>query len=173
MGIRPGRTPATLGLVRRSRRMTLGDADLSLLFHGFPDGRTGFGLLLLRAAVGTAILLQAGAGLAVRDAPAVLWISAALGVVLGIFLLVGFLTPIVAVLAGLNATGWWRAIIPARHSNLFQPNPSVLFLAVVAGVVVLLGPGAFSLDARLFGWREIIIPRPSSKLADRSQADSI
>jgi uncharacterized membrane protein YphA (DoxX/SURF4 family) len=34
-----------------------------------------------------------------------------------------------------------------------------LDLAVVAVVIALLGPGAFSIDARLFGRREILIPR--------------
>jgi uncharacterized membrane protein YphA (DoxX/SURF4 family) len=33
-------------------------------------------------------------------------------------------------------------------------------LAVISVALVLLGPGAVSLDARLFGRREIIIPGP-------------
>jgi hypothetical protein len=36
----------------------------------------------------------------------------------------------------------------------------------------LLGPGAFSLDARLFGRREIIIPEGRVDLSDGSQDDS-
>jgi hypothetical protein len=36
----------------------------------------------------------------------------------------------------------------------------------------LLGPGAFSLDARLFGRREIIIPEGRVDLVDDSQEDS-
>ena len=37
-------------------------------------------------------------------------------------------------------------------------------LAAISAALVLLGPGAFSLDARLFGRREIIIPEGRSSL---------
>jgi uncharacterized membrane protein YphA (DoxX/SURF4 family) len=36
-----------------------------------------------------------------------------------------------------------------------------IYLAVISLAIVLLGPGAFSLDARLFGRREIVIPEAS------------
>jgi uncharacterized membrane protein YphA (DoxX/SURF4 family) len=45
-------------------------------------------------------------------------------------------------------------------------------LAVISAALVLLGPGAFSLDARLFGRREIIIPEGRVHLVDDSQEDS-
>ena len=35
---------------------------------------------------------------------------------------------------------------------------AVFNLAAISAALILLGPGAFSLDARLFGRREIIIP---------------
>lgn len=44
-------------------------------------------------------------------------------------------------------------------------NASVLseiYAIVLAAAIILLGPGAFSLDARFFGRREIIIPKKSS-----------
>ena len=52
------------------------------------------------------------------------------------------------------------AFLPLR-TTLFYPFGSWLALAffiVMATAIVLLGPGAFSLDARLFGRREIVIP---------------
>jgi hypothetical protein len=44
-------------------------------------------------------------------------------------------------------------------------------LAAISAALVLLGPGAFSLDARLFGRREIIIPEVVH-LVDDSKEDS-
>jgi uncharacterized membrane protein YphA (DoxX/SURF4 family) len=96
------------------------------------------------------------------DAVTGAWVAGSLAVAVGIALVAGFLTPIAAALVGLAATGLWISLIPAPHPNLFPSKLIVAFLAVVAGVIVLLGPGAFSLDARLFGLREIIIPRSRS-----------
>jgi len=45
-------------------------------------------------------------------------------------------------------------------------------LAAISAALVLLGPGAFSLDARLFGRREIIIPKGRVRLVDDSKEDS-
>ena len=53
----------------------------------------------------------------------------------------------------------WRqalSIIPA--AGLFLDRPGALSLALVAAHCVLLGPGALSLDAHLFGRREIVFP---------------
>lgn len=65
-------------------------------------------------------------------------------------LLLGFVTPIAAVLIGLLSLGlaFWTAPDP------FQD----LDIVVLAIVIALLGPGAFSIDARMFGRREILIP---------------
>jgi uncharacterized membrane protein YphA (DoxX/SURF4 family) len=45
--------------------------------------------------------------------------------------------------------------------NLLNAKPSQILATTIAVSIALLGPGAFSVDARLFGRREIIIP-PSS-----------
>jgi hypothetical protein len=45
-------------------------------------------------------------------------------------------------------------------------------LAAISAALVLVGPGAFSLDARLFGRREIIIPEGRVPLVDDSKEDS-
>jgi hypothetical protein len=76
----------------------------------------------------------------------------------GIFLLVGFCTPAAGAIVGLGAVAaifsWFR--VPTVH--LFDsPLPCVL-TGVMAAAIIFLGPGAVSVDARLFGRREIIIP---------------
>ncbi len=81
----------------------------------------------------------------------------ALAVAAGAALIAGFLTPVAAALTGLSATGIWISIIPAPYPSLFS-RPCIALLVAIAAAIFLLGPGAFSLDARLFGLREIIIP---------------
>lgn len=84
------------------------------------------------------------------------WAIGSLAVLVGAVLLLGFLTPI---------TGAAAAIFNLLHgiSMLLRTgvNASALcsfYFAVMSIALVLLGPGAISLDARLFGRREIIIP---------------
>ena len=86
------------------------------------------------------------------------WCLSCLEIVISGSILMGFLTPICS---GLTAIG--NVIIellplssgqtPAVASSIAHLN-----LAVISLALALLGPGAFSLDARLFGRREIIIP---------------
>ena len=49
---------------------------------------------------------------------------------------------------------------------------AALNLAAISAALVLLGPGAFSVDARLFGRREIIIPEGRVHRVDDSREDS-
>ena len=62
-------------------------------------------------------------------------------------LLLGFLTPVVAVLLGLASL----------------TLPFNLDIVVLSIVIALMGPGAFSIDARMFGRREILIATRSPK----------
>ena len=118
----------------------------------------GFGLLLLRSAVGILILVQGGVQLAGSGSSptAGTWIGAAFLIAPGAALLAGFLTPIAASLVGLGVAGGWISVMAP---TIFHSRPVLGFLLAIAAAIVLLGPGAFSLDARLFGLREIIIPR--------------
>jgi uncharacterized membrane protein YphA (DoxX/SURF4 family) len=121
-------------------------------------------LLLLRAAIGLVALIQAGFYLLSTgvSTPAV-WVVGLLGAAGGAALLIGFLTPIAGALVGLGAVGIGWSILPACNPNLFDAKLSVIFACIMTAAIVFLGPGAFSLDARLFGRREIIIPpRPQS-----------
>jgi uncharacterized membrane protein YphA (DoxX/SURF4 family) len=116
--------------------------------------------LLLRATVGVAAVVSGGAALAGR-APLPSAGAMAVGVTAvgcGVLLLIGFLTPGAALLTALGSAGATLPGCPALAANLFEAKPTASFLIVMAVAIVLLGPGAFSLDSYLFGRREIVIP---------------
>jgi len=130
-----------------------------MLFHGFPNGRIGVGLLLLRAALGFVAVAQGAMNLAANpDASADAWIAESLAVVAGISMLIGILTPFAATLIGILTIRMWSSITQMNLQTQIAPKPILVFIVAVAATVAIVGPGAFSVDARLFGLREIIIP---------------
>ena len=130
------------------------------MFSTFPGGSPGFGLLILRAALGSATLLRGAGYLSERGDPGFLnLIGGLIAVALGAFLLIGFLTPVIAAIA---FAGGILALV-ANQNPLLEIE---IYAGILASAIVFLGPGAFSLDARLFGRREIIIPKnpPASNI---------
>lgn len=79
------------------------------------------------------------------------------GAATGALLLAGFLTPIAGVVVGLWCACHALAWIPLSVPHVIGDGLATLLLIVVAVAVVLLGPGAWSLDAHLFGRRRIVI----------------
>jgi uncharacterized membrane protein YphA (DoxX/SURF4 family) len=109
------------------------------------------------------IVIQGGLELTGNpDAAIGTWVTGLCEMAIGGSVLAGFLTPVAAVLLGLTAIGWGTSLIPAPNPNLFPSRLLLGLLTAMASAIVLLGPGAFSIDARLFGLREIIIPRSPS-----------
>jgi uncharacterized membrane protein YphA (DoxX/SURF4 family) len=72
----------------------------------------------------------------------------------------GFLTPICCGLAAVGNILINFVRFPSNQTPALASSIAHLNLAMICVALVLLGPGAFSLDARLFGRREIIIPDP-------------
>ena len=72
-----------------------------------------------------------------------------------VFLLVGLWTPVAGTLVGLAEV--WTALL------LYSPQPNFvwihIFLAVLSVSVAMVGPGAWSVDARLFGRKRFDIDR--------------
>jgi uncharacterized membrane protein YphA (DoxX/SURF4 family) len=135
---------------------------LGRLFFAFPGNMPGIALLLLRAVFGIALLLQGGYYLqGPNSAPASLIGVAA--VVFGSMLVFGFLTPLVGGVVGLGVLGVTLSLLPACTPNLLDSTPAQIFGLTILLSVIGLGPGRFSVDARLFGRREIIIPPPFSR----------
>lgn len=130
------------------------------LYSGFPGRAQGFGLLLLRIAVGATLLAQAIPHSSDLGDPRPAGVAfGLLALVFGVFLILGLLTRITAVVIASLAVGLtWLLLMAPSTSTL--PNLLLSTNCVVLGIaIVFLGPGALSLDAVLFGRRKVIIPR--------------
>jgi len=117
------------------------------LFSTFASGAPGAGLLLLRVA-GAAIFIvdAATAPWRLAEFPALLVQITFLG--LGLLLVAGMWTPVVATLAAVTAL-----LMGYSHPACVR----YWLVAAICGALALLGPGAWSVDARLFGWKRIDI----------------
>ena len=125
------------------------------MFSTFPDGWPGTGLLLLRAGVGVALMVQATR--LFEDTQESGWLRAVAGFAAAVstLILVGFLTRWAAAAAAVASGLPW---LPRSGVGALEEHMTAALAMVIAGAIVCLGPGAFSVDARLFGRREIIFP---------------
>jgi uncharacterized membrane protein YphA (DoxX/SURF4 family) len=131
------------------------------LFSAFPDRGPGAGLLVLRVAAGTILVFQGALAHSTRGGATPELLLAWLTLAVGAMLIVGVLTPVAglgAMLVSVLTASTWLPHPPADSVNSWTAR---LFFVVVSFAIALLGPGAFSLDAYLFGRREIVIPRQS------------
>lgn len=114
----------------------------------FPDGWPGSGLLLLRLVAGLLLLHDGISGLAATPHQA--WVQLqVIAACAGILLLAGLWTPIAGVLVTVTELG--TAFTGADHLR------STILLATVGIALAILGPGALSIDARLFGRKRLDI----------------
>lgn len=135
------------------------EAHLQRLFSTFPGGRPGAGLLLLRVALGGTLFAQGGAYLTdFHNLTVATGTVALLELVGGASLLIGYMTPIASVIGGVTTVGVALSWLPPPGSDLMTARLAIILAVAIAMSIICLGPGAFSLDARLFGRREIIIP---------------
>jgi uncharacterized membrane protein YphA (DoxX/SURF4 family) len=130
-------------------------------FSSFPSGGAGAALLVLRLVVGASATLEAGLIIGRNYTLAQTTIAAAFVAIAGLVLIIGFLTPIASVFICLVGAGIMAMCIPPAAFLLFNSRMAAFEFVVMSAVLVVLGPGAISLDARLFGRREVPIRRAS------------
>lgn len=113
--------------------------------------------MLLRGLVSVTLVTQATARLTTGASLLNLCV-AGLALLIAGCLLVGFLTPIVAIVIALGAGLLALLDLSLPIQSPFGTFQTLLNVIVLSAVIFFLGPGAFSFDARMFGRREIRIP---------------
>ena len=116
------------------------------LFSSFADGWPGAGLLLLRLLAGSGLL--SGGIVSARSAfDTAQMVPPVLAATFGATLVVGLFTPFAGIMAA--AVEVWIAFC---HPAYRWPQ---IGLAGLCLSLVMIGPGAWSIDARLFGRKQI------------------
>jgi uncharacterized membrane protein YphA (DoxX/SURF4 family) len=113
----------------------------------FPTGSAGAALVVLRSVVAITVFVDASTRWSLGPAPIVIGFVAAVG----LCLLIGFLTPFCAAIACLMELA--LLVLPGGSNGL-----QLCMSALTAGAAAVLGPGAYSVDARIFGRKLITIP---------------
>lgn len=86
------------------------------------------------------------------------WTVASVLSVSGVGLILGFMTPVASLLAGVCVLAISLSWVPAPPFASVGVTVIAALMVITSLGISLLGPGAFSVDGRLFGRREIVIP---------------
>jgi putative oxidoreductase len=119
---------------------------LQRLFTTFADSWPGSGLLVQRLVIGIT-LLHDGIVLFKETSTAGSIAPQAMGAILAIFIMIGLWTPVAGALVA--AVEVWTALVYPG-----DPGKAIL-LATLGATLAVIGPGAFSIDARWFGRKRI------------------
>jgi uncharacterized membrane protein YphA (DoxX/SURF4 family) len=116
------------------------------LYSTFADGWPGVGLILMRLVTG-AVLLDSAASTVLSSPPAAVATMSVVLAVAGIFLILGLYTPIVGTLVAFAETLGFLTAHAQRMEHIL--------VGTFGAALAMLGPGSWSIDARLFGWKRI------------------
>ena len=103
----------------------------------------------MRLVIGGVLVLRASFRLW-GDPPLNITITAAIALVAGFLLMLGLWTPIVGTSVAVIEA--WKILTLPGDRWLW------LLLGAVSGALAMLGPGLWSIDARLFGWKRVEAP---------------
>jgi putative oxidoreductase len=120
------------------------------LFSTFPNGWPGCGLLLLRVTCAAPVLVMETAELSGTPAGPVLWLRL-FGCLAAFCIVAGFWTPFAA-----SCLAIMQGVMAFSAETFWSTH---LILTSTAASLVMLGPGAWSIDARLYGRKRIDLQR--------------
>ena len=120
--------------------------DVQRLFSTFPNSWPGFGLLVLRFATGVSLVTAAQVAADLAGTPS--WVAHCVVGGVATLICIGLWTPTAAIIAAVIQI---LVIIVGRQFDV-----SLLVFAATGASLAMLGPGAWSVDARLFGRKRIL-----------------
>ena len=118
------------------------------LFSSFADGWAGVGLLGMRLVAGM-VLIARGVAILRTEAPFDAASAEIVAMIAGLLLIAGLWTPI---------SGFALALVQILSLLMRRGDPWIsILLGTLGAALALLGPGAWSVDARRFGWKRMDI----------------
>ena len=118
------------------------------LFSSFADGWPGVGLLGLRLVAGM-VLIARGVAILRTGAPLDAASAEIAAMIAGLLLIAGLWTPV---------SGSALALLQMWNLLMRRGDPwTNILLGTLGAALALLGPGAWSVDARRFGWKRMDI----------------
>lgn len=121
----------------------------------FPLGLPGIALLVLRGCVAASFFVDGNAHWTIATSP---WIFFPI-VLTAVCLCLGLLTPVCACLCSFME---FYVLVATRGDDTFH-----LIISILTGVALaVLGPGTYSIDARIFGRRLLTVPPRKQPYSD-------
>ena len=116
----------------------------------FPHGGPGIGLVLLRTAAASMFALNILHPFNFSS-PALYWLVVLIIGLISLGIVLGFLTPILATITCIAAIA--NLLLADQPANLVY-----ILRILTSAALIFLGPGAYSVDAKLFGFRVTVLP---------------